>query len=427
MRTRAWGVTLAIASVVAIGPPAAAQGDDPHPAWIQSGACADGGAIMATLADVSGAYLVDGDPSAGSAPVGLGSAVPLSASVTTLPVALPDLVVPAHSLAVARSATDRAIVACGDIGGLTLGGMDLPFGLAAVDGSGSVGVASLRDEGAGTTTVTVYLMSGERRPVATPGLAPTAVSVTLGSALQWAGWDITVEDATYDRDLATLTVNATFHNTATAPMDLNSLSSGGVWVSWDQNVLSMSPANAPVPAGTTVRGAIVGQSIPAGFVMDDAVLTFGLPGDHQATLALAEGAPATFEQPVTLDLTKTIRAKKFATFKVTGATVVAARCSGNSDGYVLTAAPANEATIVMTVTVSGGPRIGVGGMSLGGSFVTDPSGVGGADTLLKPVLDVREVLRDTHYCFPVATPVQGRYLVTFLTDPVKASLGVDVP
>jgi len=36
-------------------------------------------------------------------------------------------------------------------------------------------------------------------------------------------------------------------------------------------------------------------------------------------------------------------------------------------------------------------------------------------------------VRDMHYCFPVAAPVQGAYKITFLTDPAKAAVSIDVP
>ena len=427
MLTRILVFTLTAASTVAIGPTAAAVADDPHPARIQAGACTGGGVTVAELADVSGSYLVDGTPSAGPSPVGLESAVPLAASVTTIPVALADLVAADHSLLVERSAIDPTIVACADIGGRTLGDLDLPIGLGVLDGSGLSGVASFHDAGDGTTKVTVYLVGDEGGMAAAPGAGPASATATPGSSLYYAGLDITVEGVTYDEDAATLTVNATFHNTATAPVDLNLLSGGQASIWWDQTVLDLSPANAPVPAGATVRGTLMGTSIPAGFVMDDAVLTFGRPGDHQATLPLAAGSVATFDPPLQFDVAKTVRAKKYATFEITSAQVVPARCSGNSDEFVLEAAPSNEATILLTATVTGGRDIGVGGMSLAGAFATDPSGVSGASDLLVPVLGVRDVVRDMHYCFPVAAPVQGAYKITFLTDPAKAAVSIDVP
>jgi hypothetical protein len=428
MLRRTLGVVVLVASSLAtFGPAVVAQADGSHPARIQAGACPGVGAVVAALGDISAAGLVDGVSSASATPVGLGSAVPVATSVTTIPVALADLVTTGHSLVVTRSASDPAVIACGDIGGRTLGTADLPIGLGAIGDSGLTGVASLHDVGNGTTTVTAYLVSGGAPAVApSPSSAPTSTTVTFGTSLYFAGFDIVVQDVTYDRAAATLTVDATYHNTATAPASLGTLSGGQLWISWADTVIDLPPPDGTVPADTTVQATTVGY-VPEGFVMDDAVLTFGLPGYHQATLPLVAGSVATFEAPVVVDVTKTVRAKKYATFKVTGAEAVPALCNGNISGFVFLPAPVNVASIVLTVTVTGGTAIGVGGLGLGGSFATGPDGLSGPGDLGTPVLGPRQTIRDGTYCFPVTAPVHGKHKITFLTAPAKASLNITVP
>ena len=428
MLRRILGFTVLVTSSMAtFGPAVVAQTDEPHPASIQAGACGAAGATVATLGDISAAGLVDGVASAAAAPVGLGSSVPVAASITTIPIVFADLAATGHSLVVTRSASDPTVVACGDIGGRTLGASDLPIGLAAVGGSGQTGVASLHDAGNGKTTVTAYLLGGGAAAVApSPSSVPTSTTVPLGASLYFAGLDIVVEDVTYDEEAGSLTANATFHNTATAPTDLNVLSGGQVWLAWDQTVINLSPSGGAAPADTTVRGTLT-AGVPAGFVLADAVLTFGLPGYHQAMLPLAAGSVATFEAPVVVDVAKTVKAKKYATFKVTGAEVVPALCNGNISGFVFLPAPSNVASLVLTVTVTGGTAIGVGGLGLGGSFAKGPDGLSGPGDLGTPVIGPRQVIRDGTYCFPVTAPAHGKHKVTFLVDPAKASLNIQVP
>jgi hypothetical protein len=66
---------------------------------------------------------------------------------------------------------------CGDIGGTMMGSSDLAIGLGTLNNSGYSGVAWLHDNGNGSTTVTIFLMSsstgmsgaaGGATPMATP-------------------------------------------------------------------------------------------------------------------------------------------------------------------------------------------------------------------------------------------------------------------
>ena len=111
----------------------------------------------------------------------------------------------------------------------------------------------------------------------------------------------------------------------------------------------------------------------------------------------------------------------------TAAEVVPALCNGNISGFVFLPAPSNVVSLVLTVTVTGGTGIGVGGLGLGGSFAKGPDGLSGPGDLGTPVIGPRQVIRDATYCFPVTAPAHGKHKVTFLTDPAKATLNVQVP
>jgi hypothetical protein len=82
----------------------------------------------------------------------------LEASVTTVPMAYADLFTAPHSIVVHHSADDMGTyLVCGDIGGPEMGATDIAIGLGAVGDSGYTGIATLHDDGDGTTSVTVYI------------------------------------------------------------------------------------------------------------------------------------------------------------------------------------------------------------------------------------------------------------------------------
>jgi hypothetical protein len=136
---------------------AVAQDEASHPAHIHSGSCAELGDVVAPLSDVSAQALNNGTPMAADM-VGSASAIPVHSSITTVELALTDIVGGEHAINVHESAENIGnYVACGDIGGMMMGESDLLFGIAELNGSGLSGVGSLHDNGDGTTTVYVYL------------------------------------------------------------------------------------------------------------------------------------------------------------------------------------------------------------------------------------------------------------------------------
>ena len=158
---------LSIATVLAIGGSVLSAGaatadteTSPHPANMHDGSCLDAGDVVAPLGDVSSRLLVDGTATV-TEPVGPAeNAIPVEASVTTIPIAYADLWVAPHAIVVRLSADEPTVsLLCGDIGGAGMGPADLAFGLGPVDDSGYTGIATLHDNADGTTRVSVYIVS----------------------------------------------------------------------------------------------------------------------------------------------------------------------------------------------------------------------------------------------------------------------------
>lgn len=132
-----------------------------HPAHIHAGTCAELGDVVFPLTDVSGAMMMDGTPMAMGEMMGAADAIPVEWSATTVAAPLADIVSGGHAINIHESAENIGnYIACGNIGGTMMGASDLAIGLATLNDSGYSGVATLHDNGDGTTTVTVYLTGG---------------------------------------------------------------------------------------------------------------------------------------------------------------------------------------------------------------------------------------------------------------------------
>ncbi len=107
----------------------------------------------------------------------IGVAVAAATSQTMIDASLDDLVADPHVIIVQLSAEDPSSIACGTIGGVRIGD-ELAFGLREWNASGFTGVAVLRDNGDGTTSVTVYLALGLAGGLAGPAGTPAATPTT---------------------------------------------------------------------------------------------------------------------------------------------------------------------------------------------------------------------------------------------------------
>ena len=216
----AGGLTLAAALGARGGRIVRAQAEGaPHPAHIHVGTVDAPGEVVIPLSDVSGEFLVDGEPTAGAA-VGQTTAVATQGSVTTADVSLTAIIEGGHVVMVHESAEAIDVyVAGGDIGGTMTGANDLVVGLKELNESGLSGIAILHDNGDETTTVSIYLTSRDdgqdasagspvaEEPAADAGAAvavsirdfafdPAAVETTVGTTVTWTNNDSVPHTAT---------------------------------------------------------------------------------------------------------------------------------------------------------------------------------------------------------------------------------------
>ncbi|MGH2562253.1 MAG: hypothetical protein ACRDJH_24605 [Thermomicrobiales bacterium] len=127
-----------------------------HPAHIHTDPCATIGGIEFPLHNVGPDWLTEGTPVAGET-VGLPSAFPVQASVTTIDATLDDLLNGPRALNVHESdANIQNYIACGDLGGKRVDDT-LVIGLQELNDTGYSGVAVLQGNG-DTTTVSVYVI-----------------------------------------------------------------------------------------------------------------------------------------------------------------------------------------------------------------------------------------------------------------------------
>ena len=183
VRIRLAAVSLLLATFALVGvgtrTSRADESNDSHPAHIHTGTCANLGDVVAPLSDVGPDLLTEGTPTAASQPVGSTTANPVEASVTTVNMALSQIADGNHAVNIHLSAEDIGeYIACGDVGGTMMGASDLAIGLAEPNNSGCSGVATLHDNGDGTTTVSVFLTEKTEED-GTPVASSDNVAVTL--------------------------------------------------------------------------------------------------------------------------------------------------------------------------------------------------------------------------------------------------------
>lgn len=196
---------------------ALAQEEESHPAHIHSGTCGDGlGDVVYPLSNVSETALVNGTPIAG-ATGGATDAIPVAISGTTVPSTLADLLASPYAINIHESAENIGnYIACGNIGGTMIGTSDLAIGLGELNNSGYSGVATLHDNGDGTTAVSVYLTEEYSEDMGTEGgeAATPAMEMDMGtppadeSAQTSAGaQDVAVSIVNFAYDPSPLTVH----------------------------------------------------------------------------------------------------------------------------------------------------------------------------------------------------------------------------
>lgn len=191
----------------------------PHPAHIHSGTCEALGDVVYPLTDIASPAEM----------TGAASAVPVKTSTTSVAASLTDIMAGEHAINIHESAENIGnYIACGAVGGAMMGDVDLVVGLAALNDSYVSGIATLHDNGDGTTTVNVYLTtskddddegedddsdsadSGDTGATASPvasGAAveiasfafnPPSITINVGESVTWTNQDGTAHTATQD-------------------------------------------------------------------------------------------------------------------------------------------------------------------------------------------------------------------------------------
>ncbi len=415
--------------------PAAAQ-DVAYPAQIRAGVCPSPGAIVAPLGDVGADLKVDGAPAAGSLPIGTSPTVPITASVTTVDLPLATMVGSDHSIVVLAGGanTDTPLV-CGSIGGRTMGATDLPIALSPVGGSEYGGVALLSDTGPGTTRVAVYIAQlgtaqpgASAAPSAGASAAVVPTSVVLNQPLQFAGYDIVIEEARLDPKLGTLEIDGTFGNAGTGTASLTSIQNGAKpSITWGTEIVPLGfRVLDNVPPGTTVPFTLFSSRLPDGLTLDGSVLAFGTPDQHQATLPLQAGVPGTYVATQDFRIPQAARSRRIKgamRVNIDSAQVVPATCTGRPTGVAFDPTGTDEMSLVLSVTIQGLAPNG----ALLRSFVTVPDGtsaVGGPGTV---GIGRGDTQRDITLCYRVPVPVDGRYEWRIESDGRKATSKFKVP
>lgn len=169
-------IALAFAGLISLGGTSGviAQDAPTHPAHIHTGTCAALGDVVVPLSDVGANAMNNGTPMAMDQ-VGSAEAIPVMSSVTTVDLALSDILAGEHAINIHESAENIGnYIACGDIGGTMIGSTDILFGIRALNDSGLTGIGSLHDNGDGTTTVYVYLTADAEDEMATPEASPVS-------------------------------------------------------------------------------------------------------------------------------------------------------------------------------------------------------------------------------------------------------------
>lgn len=162
-----------------------AQGADGLPVRLHMGSCTALEEVRAELTGVGAGVDPAGTPVSAPERAGSAQALPIAISATPLDVKMSDLLDTPHAIVVYQSdeAMDQPLV-CGNVGGammMQMPGMAMPgdetaIWLAPVAAAPYAGMALLRSEVGGSSTITIYLSaaasgsanSGEETPEATP-------------------------------------------------------------------------------------------------------------------------------------------------------------------------------------------------------------------------------------------------------------------
>jgi plastocyanin len=228
---------------------ALAQEEESHPAHFHSGTCGDGlGDVVYPLSNVSEAAIVNGTPIAG-ATGGATDAIPVAISGTTVPSTLADLLASPYAINIHESAENIGnYIACGNIGGTMIGTSDLAIGLGELNSSGYSGVATLHDNGDGTTAVSVYLTEEYSEDMGTEGgeVATPAMEMDMGTPAS----DQSAQTSAGAQDVAVSIVNFAYDPT---PLTVH-VGDTVTWTNNDGTAHTVTSSDGSIQSGTLQSG-----------------------------------------------------------------------------------------------------------------------------------------------------------------------------
>jgi hypothetical protein len=232
--------------------------------------------------------------------------------------------------------------------------------------------------------------------------------MTIDAHVWWGGYAIDVSGARYDPLQRKLFVTATFLNTSTSSSNVSSLGSE-LNVVWNGTYLQGFMPNGAVPAGGTVKGEIQ-FGPPDGFTPETAVLTFGQPTEHQATVPL-NGDAANSEQTIEFRVSGRVKMGKYVAFNVKSGILIPASCSGSPTQVRYGPMKLGELSIVLggvaTNSESGGSAF------IDKAYLTVPDGTtSAANPAMYVSVASKGAVRDASMCFSVPAPASGAYRLT---------------
>jgi hypothetical protein len=290
------------------------------------------------------------------------------------------------------------LAGCGGGGGATAG-VSIAAG-APTDAASTAATPTVPPSVAPTLEVTPS-------PAPSATASPAAAAFPLTAEVWFGGYLIDVSGGTYDSTKHALTIDATFKNTSRIATQLVHLGNSTT-VIWSGQTLIGYVTAADVAVGATVKSQIQVQT-PPGFVVADAVLTFGKPDEHHATVPLG-GTAAASEQPVPLTVAGTVKMGKYVTYKITSALLVPAACSGYPDRIGFGPQPANLVSIVLWGTAASTDAINQAHLDQSYLVLADQTKVVGIPAMGLEIPN-GAAIPNVGVCFSVAEPGSGTYVL----------------
>ena len=206
----------------------AGMGDEvPHPGHIHTGTCDELGDVVFPLEDATAggsgmmgtpmAGMMDSMATPGAGMAGMDMSEVVAQSMSTVDVALDDILAAEHAINFHESAENiGTYIACGDVTGTPEDGV-LEIDLDELNGSGYEGMAMLADNGDGTTDVTVLLThtdgmgtmgtpaAGDEAAAGEESAAveivdlsydPAEITIPVGGTVTWTNDDVVLHTAT---------------------------------------------------------------------------------------------------------------------------------------------------------------------------------------------------------------------------------------